>query len=373
MSRPRPDAASSWPELLEVLAANPGMEAAWSWAREQRPAPCDRVDHAQHVLLQRLTDKGPEKAPYDGDLTTWPEIFQEDYGPHRVWSASRLESYKSCPYFFFVSHTLKLEPRERPTEGLDARQLGNIYHHIFEQLYRKVGSRAQPEDLLAALPEVAAPILDDAPRTEQFRATAWWRQTRQEILDNVRRSISALEAISDEFTFYEAERTFGIFAKPGRALVVRGENGDTFSVRGFIDRVDVACDDDQTSGSRRIRIIDYKTAGPSQYRDSAVVQGKKLQLPLYALAARDALGLGEIVEGFYWHVRQAQPSSFKLSGFRSNLGHGPQAAIDQAVAHAWDAVHGARAGHFAPRPPDGGCPSYCAAAAFCWHYEARSW
>jgi hypothetical protein len=112
-----------------------------------------------------------------------------------------------------------------------------------------------------------------------------------------------------------------------------------------------------------VRVIDYKTAGPSGYSLRAVREGKKLQLPLYALAAREALRLGDPVEGFYWHVRHAEASSFTLAKY------GPEAAVEAAVAYAWEAVRGARGGAFVPRPPDGGCPAYCPASGFCWHYE----
>ena len=40
------------------------------------------------------------------------------------WSASRLETYGSCPFQFFVKNALELEPRELPELGLDASQLG---------------------------------------------------------------------------------------------------------------------------------------------------------------------------------------------------------------------------------------------------------
>jgi hypothetical protein len=96
-------------------------------------------------------------------------------------------------------------------------------------------------------------------------------------------------------------------------------------------------------------------------------------LPLYALAAQEALGLGRVTEGFYWHVQHAQASSFMLSGFWSGEAHGAQAAMDHAVALAWEAVRGARRGAFVPTPPKGGCPSYCPAAAYCPHYETKSW
>jgi hypothetical protein len=116
-----------------------------------------------------------------------------------------------------------------------------------------------------------------------------------------------------------------------------------------------------------VRVIDYKTAGPWSYTKRAVAEGKKLQLPLYALAARDALELGDPVEGFYWHVQQAKPSPFQMSTFDG----GPEGAMEVAVEKAWEAIRGVRDGYFAPEPPNDGCPAYCPAAGFCWRYRAR--
>jgi len=202
---------------------------------------------------------------------------------------------------------------------------------------------------------VAEQVLDDAPRREGFRETAWWAQTRREIVDNVRRSLEALAEANGEWVPSFFEIPFGLQDHP--PLVVDGEDV-CLRMRGLIDRVDLTTD-------ARVRVIDYKTGGPSGFTKRAVADGKKLQLPLYALAARDALGLGEPVEGFYWHVRQAERSSFTLSGFDG----GPHGAIKVALDNAWEAVLGARTGHFVPRPPQGGCPSYCPAVAFCWRYS----
>ena len=77
-------------------------------------------------------------------------------------------------------------------------------------------------------------------------------------------------------------------------------------MRGYIDRVDRAPDGG-------LRVIDYKTGGPSSFTKRDLEKGKKLQLPLYALAARDALHLGTPVDGFYWHVKHAEPSEFTLA------------------------------------------------------------
>ena len=56
------------------------------------------------------------------------------------------------------------------------------------------------------------------------------------------------------------------------ALVVPGdEPGDVMRVRGFIDRVD-------RSPDGRVRIIDYKTAGPWAYTKKAVTEARELML-----------------------------------------------------------------------------------------------
>ena len=86
-----------------------------------------------------------------------------------------------------------------------------------------------------------------------------------------------------------------------------------------------------------------------------------------ALAARDALGLGQPVEGFYWHISQAEPSGFTLADF------GPGEAIQTAVEFAWEAIRGARQGDFKPEAPAGGCSEWCPAATFCWQYRAKAW
>jgi ATP-dependent helicase/DNAse subunit B len=255
---------------------------------------------------------------------------------------------------FFTGSVLNLEPREEPEEGFDARQLGNIYHHIFESLYKAVDDPADLEQLLTILPSIAGKILDEAPKKEQFRETAWWMYNRKEIIENVRNSLEALCALPGDYRPYAFEMPFGLKNAP---LLVVKKDQDSFSMRGYIDRVDQAPD-----GS--IRIIDYKTSAPYEFTASAVRQGKKLQLPLYALAARDALNLGDPADGFYWHVRDSKASSFTLAKF------GPVTAIKSSVETAWKAIYAVRNGEFSPKPPRGGCPRYCPAANICWQYRA---
>ncbi len=361
-SAPLPGEAASWPELLESLAIHAGYEAAHRWTERTAAVRTQAVAAAAEVLQVRARPRScPEPrgrlsaSHFDGDLAALADVFAARFAAERTWSASRLEAYRGCPFAFFVSHVLGLEPRAEPAEGLDARQLGNIYHHIFEQLYRTATDPANLDALLAALPAVAAAVLDAAPRVEGFRATAWWQQSRAEIAANVRRSVEALASLPGGFVPAAQEAAFF----DNDSLIVT-DGDDAFRLHGFIDRVDRAPDGG-------LRIIDYKTGGPAAFTVKAVAEGKKLQLPLYALAAEQALGLGAVTDGFYWHVQHAEASKFTLAGFEG----GPAGAMQTALAHAWAAVRGARAGQFAPHPPAEGCPDYCPAVAFCWRHRAR--
>lgn len=355
-SVPAPALAGSWPELMESLATFPCHGDVLAWVGQVDAPRLAALEAAARLFS--LRGEGAQGSPYDGDLSGLAEPFSQRFGPVHAWSTSRLEAYRACPFFFFVGNVLGLEPRQEPAEGLGVRQLGNVYHRIFERLYPAVEDPADLVQLLAALPAVAGAVLDEAPQQEGFRATAWWRQTRAEIEENVRRSVEALAEMQEEtdvlirFVPWRYEATFGLRGQPP-LVVCDGE--DYFRLRGLIDRVD-------RSPAGRLRIVDYKTAGPAAFTRRAVAEGKKLQVPLYALAARQALGLGEPVEGFYWHVQQASVSSFTLDGFEG----GPEEAMRVAVEHAWEVVRAARGGTFVPRPPDGGCPPYCPAVAFCW-------
>ena len=363
-SLPPLDEAASEAEFFEIISTSEN-KSAWGWASLKYPEICSQILQAQKILISRVFKSDRSGNLYNGGLRDLNSVFASRNPANQVWSASRLETYQTCPYYYFLSRVLGLEKMNPPQDGLDARQLGNIYHHILENLYQEAVKKPDLQKLQQALPGVAELVFEQAPRKEGFRKTAWWIYTQEEIISNLQQSLIVLETLDPEYKFYKAEQSFGIKNSPEPALRIKTSQGEFF-LRGFIDRVD-------KNKTGALRIIDYKTSAPFGFTNQAVREGKKLQLPLYALAAERALNLGKIGEGFYFHVRSAQPSGFKLSSFRINRKKGPEAAIEIAVEKSWAAVQAIREGAYQPVAPENGCPEYCPGADFCWQYRAQRW
>lgn len=317
----------------------------------------DRVLHAAGVVRARGA-AGPARSSWDGDLTVAVSALAAHYSPDHVWSASRLEAYATCPFLFFADSVLGLEPRLPPIEGYDIRILGTMYHAVLEGTYRCALPEAGPDRLRALLPQVAAQVFDAAPDEYGFRPTALWIRQREEMSRILAKTLEGLIEATADWQPVALEQAFGIEGRP--TLDVEHE-GRHLRLRGFVDRIDRDADG-------RLQVIDYK-AGSMPISPRDLESGKRVQLPLYALAVREALGLGEVGGGFYWHIGSAQPSRLRLESYLGGI----EFAMQTALEHALDTVEAVRAGQFPPRPPSDGCPGNCPAAAFCWRYTPRGW
>jgi len=368
-ARIRPEDARSLseaasPEELLFWAARRhtqvGLELPDSLA-EQYALRWQHVRSAGDILAARLRPQAGGE--YDGDLAGLAADLRRRYGERAGWSASRLETYATCPFFFLAAYTLGLEVVEPPQLGYQANQLGSLLHEVLQQVYAQAPDPADTEEVLARLPEVAQRAFAEAPRRFEFRPSPLWEVQQDELLQALQRTVRSIADLDADSGWrpQDFEREFGLHGKP--PLVIPLPDGEA-RLHGVVDRVDV-------NDQGQLRIIDYKSGG-SHLAAQDLVDGRRLQLPLYALAASRALGLGEPAEGFYWKLFQAEPSQLKLSRFENEAGAGPQAAIALAVQHVGKIAGGIRQGVFEPRPPQGGCPSYCPAADWCWHYQPES-
>jgi RecB family exonuclease len=267
---------------------------------------------------------------------------------------------------YFAGYGLGLEKREPPELGLDAAQLGSMLHAILEESYKAAEDPGDVEAVLEAMQLIAMQAFGEAPEVYGFRPTPLYDLECEAWLEALKESVRGLAEEGSGWVPVAYEQIFGIGDTPPLRLDLHGEH---VLVRGFIDRVD-------RNAAGELRIVDYKT-GQSRLSITDLHEGRRLQLPVYALGARDAVGLGEPVEGFYWAILAAKRGSLRLSRFKIEVEGGeitgPEAAYAVAREHIAGAVHGVRAGRFPPRPPRGGCPSYCPAVGWCWKYEAGYW
>ena len=344
--RPLSDAGSP----AEILAWATYQGSIKADVKDRLAERVERVLHGREVLVNRLAD-APNR--YNGSLPGEEELV----GEQEVFSASRLESYLSCPHWYFAAHLLGLEAQQSPALGMDVTQRGSIMHNILEQVYGKAGDPTDLDALLKSLGQIAGDILASAPQDFGFRPTPLWQHEQAEIKERLTHTIEELHAHSAGWTPAFFEAPFGLRGAPPLQLEL---DAGAISLRGFIDRVDRDADGN-------LRIVDYKL-GAAKRSNSDLEEGRRVQLPLYALAARDALCLGEPVDGFYWAINKADP------GYLSLRKYGFDKAVSDALGHVNVAVRGIRNAEFYPAAPKGGCPDYCPAAAWCWAYEPKgSW
>ena len=356
------------PDQPRELADAASPQELLFWAVRGKSLPGRYADlQPQWIALRHARDVlGARRAKiaqgiYDGSADLIAPLMTERYSRSETWSASRLEAYGTCPQLFYIGTALDLHPRGAPELGLGVTQIGSILHKILEQVYRTAAAPGDPDSVLAQLPQAAQQVFDSAPRQYSFRPSPLWAAEQAEYLAILEKTIQALAEEGTDWTPLAYEQTFGIKNTPALSVDIGGE---FVQLHGVIDRLD-------RNSNGKLRVIDYKT-GSSHLAQNDLKDGRRLQLPVYALAARDALGLGEPAEGFYWQIQSAKASSLKLSKFKNEDDFGPEAAYQVVREHLARIVHGIRAGDFRPIPPQGGCPAYCPAAQWCWRFK-QSW
>jgi ATP-dependent helicase/DNAse subunit B len=358
--RPLADAASSQ-ELLFWAVRRNGLPTQYAETFMDR---WERLRRSRDVLLARQR-KIPE-GHFEGVVQGLAKILQERFGAGYIWSPSRLEIYGSCPQRFFVESALEFEQKIPPELGFDALQLGTMLHTILEEAYRRAQDPSNVEQVMGSLESVAWEIFKDAPIRLGFRPSALWDTEKEQLLAALKDSVLGLEELSEGWKPLAFEQVFGI---KGEAPLELEMEDRSVRLRGIIDRLDM---DDEGN----LRVMDYKT-GSGHLGPVDLVDGQRLQLPLYALAAREALGLGNPVDGLYWAILKADAGRLRLHKFHhesdTQVYSGLEGAVQLALEHVARVVEGVDSGEFPPIPPRGGCPSYCAAALWCWRYHPSNW
>lgn len=291
---------------------------------------------------------------FDGNLASQPVSSPlED-----VVSATRLESWAVCPHAYFMRHLLRVEPVEDPAETLWISPLdrGSLVHEILERfllavLARPAEAQPGPDDPWTAddhrlLATIGAELCAEYEARGVVGRTLFWQRDQARILGRVDRLLGEDDARRRAVRSrpIAAELAFGLPGSEVPAVdvpIADSEGARALRFRGAADRIDLG--DDGT-----LRVVDYKTGRPDDYRGLSETNpddhGTHLQLVVYGLAARahhrspDAAVAAE-----YWFVRDGRP----LTTIGYEVTDDVLARVGQTLATI---VDGIEAGVFPPHP-----------------------
>ncbi len=295
-------------------------------------------------------------------------------------SATALETWAVCPYRYFLGHALGLRALNSPeeTDEISALDRGSLVHEILERFMQE------------SVAGGSLPAAGEARRTadrgrlmriaeEEFAATAargmagkrlLWEMAKEEMRADLETFLDEDARLREEHGTgtVRVETGFGFDRNDGG--VADGATGVRF--RGIIDRIDVSAD-----GSSAL-VIDYKTgsARPYQGMDEDVIdRGRRLQLGVYSLAARQLYPNVGNIAAAYWFITNR--GGFKLAPVgRFDIS---DSATERRFREGVDRiVEGISAGVFPanPGPPDRGRPANCRFCEFdtlCPTGRSRLW
>jgi ATP-dependent helicase/DNAse subunit B len=151
----------------------------------------------------------------------------------------------------------------------------------------------------------------------------------------------------------------------------------TIRLAGRVDRIDIGLVDGQVV----FNVLDYKTSPSRHFHPQEILDCKKLQLPLYAMAVEDLLLAGTSAAPWhsgYWHLRDAGFKAARGLSFHERGEGGIRRTElwrelrERIVERVSSLVRGIRAGDFPMHCEDEDCTGRCAYKTVCRVHAVRS-
>lgn len=286
--------------------------------------------------------------------------------PPKSVAVTGVRAWLACPFRFYLSHVLRLEPVEPAKNELDARDFGTLCHGALEAMALAPGLREADEGTLREF------------LLTRFDAVARERFGENLTLPLVVQCESARQRLARAAAIHVRDREEGWTTEHAEWKFSLDLGG--LEVRGKIDRIDR-----HATGARRV--LDYKTADTATAPQRAhlrplrpgdeqrpewmrVTLGNRdyvwadLQLPLYVRALEAEAGGSAVVTGYFNLPKAVGETAIALW---PEL-HGK--LLDAARACADGAAAAIRAGEF--WPPSENASSWDAFAALFHHGAAES-
>ena len=214
-----------------------------------------------------------------------PEVInkkniQRLYGKTLKTSVSRLESYRKCPFSFYLKYGLKV--KDRDTFKLENLDTGTFMHDVIDTFFDVIESREiRLEDVTdEIMKKIIDEIIDDKLKLKQnyiFISSAKFRNQTFRLKRLILKAMKyiILSITDSDFEVLGHEIEFGE-GKKYPPIEINLEDGKKVEIVGKIDRVDVAKDEE----GKYLRIIDYKSSN-NFISLNDVAYGLQLQLLTY--------------------------------------------------------------------------------------------
>lgn len=216
-------------------------------------------------IPERLSDEAVLTAAGEGTILT---------------SASRLETYFSCPYKHFLRYTLKLDEREEA--GFVRTDNGTILHGVLQEFFKAVrADKVSDDNIDDTVCKAFDKTVKKIGRIDVLREEPTVKRALNRLREESKRMCTELYAVSKRSKFRPRyiEEYIGGNEIPSLSFEAEGRRVE---LTGYIDRVDVLDD--------KFVVIDYKTYKSAELSLKDVYSGERIQLYIYLKAIADGKG-----------------------------------------------------------------------------------
>ncbi len=291
---------------------------------------------------------------YEGrlDAQLVPLLTDED----AEWSASRLESYRTCAFQFFSRYALRLKKLDEEMDSADALTRGIVIHEIMQDVLEPLVAQDLPltpdtlGQAVARLKVNGRRKWNMAPSEKGFGRAALWRLEAEAAFQQIE---MLLKREAEESKRAGVTRILGIEKKIEASLPL----APPIRVTATVDRLD--------EGDGLVVIVDYKSG--KEIRKSHVRDGRRLQLQLYAYLAREEAAAERVTARYAW--LDPGLKTWDLDSSRPE----DQEVLEEVSQIAQEVRTAVAAGDFRVNPQVKPCPSYCSFRHVCRVNEYSRW
>ncbi|MCR5196887.1 MAG: exodeoxyribonuclease V subunit gamma [Pseudobutyrivibrio sp.] len=249
------------------------LESLLLWAQNAKGVDLDSILNAQFYVHE------PEHVSREV-MTAINETFNEDETVSG--SVSKFEEYNECPYKYFLTYVMGIKEREE--FELSSIDMGNFFHEAIERYSDslKVDGKSW-KSVTSQEREAYVDMAISQTFESMAKISTLEDSTQRYIVDTMKDTLRyTVEVITTQVNRGEFEPAF--FEEQIKTEIIDPYTNEVVAnLRGKVDRIDIAGDDDKA-----VRIIDYKSSG-HKLDLSECYYGLSLQLPIYMAVVLEKL------------------------------------------------------------------------------------